>query len=114
MHGSPPRTWLKQSSRADARSGLADVKGLLARLKSLCRNWCIVPWGLDFVPLLLPGTAVPGFPMSPLRGWIGTFFHFLSAFRVATQTLQPCRYGLQRSSALAAEDTHSTPSRERP
>jgi hypothetical protein len=34
----------------------------------LCRNYCGVPLGLNFVSHLLPGTDVPAFPISPLRG----------------------------------------------
>src|SRR6266404_6128745 len=52
----------------------------------LCRNYCAVPPGLDFVPLLLPGTDVPGFPVSPLRGWSNSAAHFFAALGVATQT----------------------------
>jgi len=52
----------------------------------LCRNYRAVPPGLDFVPLLLPGTDVPGFPVSPLRGWSNTGVHFFAALGVATQT----------------------------
>jgi len=29
---------------------------------------------------------VPGFPVSPLRGWSDGMFHFLSTLAVATQT----------------------------
>src|ERR1700675_774756 len=42
--------------------------------------------GLDSVPLLLPGTDVPGFPVSPLRGWRNSAVHFFAALEVATQT----------------------------
>src|SRR6266851_9125500 len=34
----------------------------------------------------LPGTYVPGFPVSPLRGWSSGVFHFLAVLGVATQT----------------------------
>src|SRR5712692_346993 len=52
---------------------------------SLCRNQCAVPPGLDLFTFL-PGTYVPGFPMSPLRGWNSGVFHFLVVLGVATLT----------------------------
>ena len=56
-------------------------------LSILCRKCCAVPLGLDFVPLLLPGTDVRGFPVSPLRGWSNSAAHFFfAALGVATQT----------------------------
>gem|GEM_PF-3905873 len=47
-----------------------------------------VPDGAPFVPLCRPGTYVPGFLVSPLRGWSNNTFHFLAALGVATQTLK--------------------------
>src|SRR5258708_33071000 len=52
----------------------------------LCRKYCAVPPELDFVPLLLPGTDVPSFPVSPLRGWSNSAAHFFAGLGVATQT----------------------------
>ncbi len=33
--------------------------------------------GLRLVPLYLPGTYVPGFLVSPLRGWSNNLFHYV-------------------------------------
>jgi hypothetical protein len=89
----------------------------------LCRNYCAVPPGLDFVPLLPPGPDVPGFPVSPLRGWRNSAVHFFVALGVATQTrlarpsraqssaamdraVIPCE--LSRAVRVIAELLHST------
>ena len=42
---------------------------ILTGVQRLCRNLGAVPAGTRLVPLLLPGTAVPGFRVLPLRGW---------------------------------------------
>jgi len=47
----------------------------------LCR-----PSGTQPCSTLLPGTDVPGFPVSPLRGWRNGAAHFFAALGVATQT----------------------------
>src|SRR5438094_702582 len=47
----------------------------------LCR-----PSGTRLCSTLLPSTDVPGFPVSPLRGWSNTAVHFFAALGVATQT----------------------------
>src|SRR5258708_16991835 len=52
----------------------------------LCRKYCAVPPELDFVPLLLPGTDVPSFPVSPLRRWSNSAAHFFAGLGGATQT----------------------------
>jgi hypothetical protein len=44
------------------------------------------PSGTRLCSTSLPGTYVPGFPVSPLRGWSNRVFHFLAVLRVATQT----------------------------
>src|SRR6266849_7594407 len=44
------------------------------------------PSGTRRCSTFLPGTYVPGFPMSPLRGWSSGVFHFLAVLGVATQT----------------------------
>ena len=63
-------------------------------VSSLCRNHCAVPPGLDFVPHLLPGTYVPGFPVSPLRGRSNCAVHFFTPLGVATQTRRPSSFGV--------------------
>src|SRR5208283_1682677 len=37
-----------------------------------------VPEGTPVCSAFLPGTAVPGFPVTPLRGWLGRAFHVIS------------------------------------
>ena len=53
---------------------------------SLCRNSEYRPCRTSVVPLLPPGTAVPGFHISPLRGWTTALSHQFYPIRVATQT----------------------------
>src|SRR5258708_7498048 len=91
-------------SVAAATSGFLIMSAILdytARLDGetgaprLCRKYCAVPPELDFVPLLLPGTDIPSFPVSPLRGWSNSAAHFFAGLGVATQTrpARPARLG---------------------
>ena len=58
--------------------------------KLLCR-----PSGTRLCSTLVPGTDVPGFPVSPLRGWNNSAVYSFAALGITTQTLTApivCRY----------------------
>ncbi|SRR6266849_452985 len=55
------------------------------RLESVSQPVCR-PSGTRLCSTFLPGTYVPGFPVSPLRGWSSGVFHSLAVLGVATQT----------------------------
>src|SRR6266852_2261133 len=55
------------------------------RLESVSQPVCR-PSGTRLCSTFLPGTYVPGLPMSPRRGWSSGVFHFLAVLGVATQT----------------------------
>jgi len=57
------------ASRADTRSGVACFPTAPRHLPGCYETCAVRSSGLGSFHVLFPGTAVPGFPMPPLRGW---------------------------------------------